>query len=58
MRELGPLGDGVIRLPATDGLSRRTALRRAGRLVVDTNPLNFIDRAANRWDPAHLEISA
>lgn len=27
-----------------------------GRLVVDTNPLNVIDRGDNRWDPAHLEV--
>ncbi len=27
-----------------------------GSLVVDTNPLNVIDRTDNRWNPAHLEI--
>ena len=26
-------------------------------LVVDTNPLNVIDRRANRWDPAVIEIT-
>ena len=25
-------------------------------LVVDTNPLNIIDRRANRWDPSVIEI--
>ena len=25
-------------------------------LIVDTNPLNVIDRTDNRWDSAHLEI--
>lgn len=28
----------------------------AGQLVVDTNPLNVIDRPDNRWDPAVIEI--
>jgi Rieske Fe-S protein len=27
-----------------------------GGLVVDTNPLNIIDRRANRWDPSVIEI--
>ena len=27
-----------------------------GTLVVDTNPLNVIDRSKNEWDPAVLEI--
>jgi hypothetical protein len=26
-------------------------------LVVDTNPLNLIDRPVNRWDPAVIEIT-
>ena len=26
-------------------------------LVVDTNPLNVIDRRANRWDPAVIEVA-
>lgn len=26
-------------------------------LVVDTNPLNVIDRRANRWDPSVIEIA-
>ena len=26
-------------------------------LIVDTNPLNVIDRRANRWDPAVIEIT-
>lgn len=30
----------------------------SGTLIVDTNPLRVIDRADNRWDPAHLEIRA
>ena len=29
-----------------------------GTLVVDTNPLNVIDRTRNEWDPAVLEIKA
>ena len=29
-----------------------------GTLVVDTNPLNIIDRQKNEWDPAVLEIRA
>ena len=29
----------------------------ADGLVVDTNPLNVIDRRANRWDPAVIEIT-
>jgi cytochrome b6-f complex iron-sulfur subunit len=29
-----------------------------GTLVVDTNPLNVIDRTKNEWDPAVLEIHA
>jgi cytochrome b6-f complex iron-sulfur subunit len=28
-----------------------------GELVVDTNPLNVIDRRANRWDPSVIEIA-
>ncbi|HEX9494825.1 MAG TPA: Rieske 2Fe-2S domain-containing protein [Candidatus Limnocylindria bacterium] len=28
----------------------------SGTLVVDTNPLNVIDRTKNEWDPAVLEI--
>ena len=30
----------------------------AGTLVVDTNPLNVIDRQKNEWDPSVLEIKA
>ena len=29
-----------------------------GTLVVDTNPLNVIDRTRNEWDPAVIEIHA
>jgi len=29
-----------------------------GSLVVDTNPLNVIDRTRNEWDPKDLEITA
>ena len=29
-----------------------------GTLVVDTNPLNVIDRQKNEWDPAVIEIRA
>jgi cytochrome b6-f complex iron-sulfur subunit len=29
-----------------------------GTLVVDTNPLNVIDRTKNEWDPSVLEIRA
>lgn len=29
----------------------------AGRLVVETNPLNVIVRADNKWHPEHLEVS-
>ena len=28
-----------------------------GQLIVDTNPLNVIDRLANRWDPGVIEIA-
>ena len=28
-----------------------------GALVVDTNPLNVIDRRTNRWDPSVIEIA-
>jgi cytochrome b6-f complex iron-sulfur subunit len=29
----------------------------AGNLIVDTNPLNVIDRETNAWDPKNLEIT-
>jgi len=29
-----------------------------GTLIVDTNPLNVIDRTKNEWDPSVLEIKA
>ena len=29
-----------------------------GSLIVDTNPLNVIDRGRNEWDPKDLEITA
>jgi cytochrome b6-f complex iron-sulfur subunit len=29
-----------------------------GTLVVDTNPLNVIDRTKNEWDPSVIEITA
>ncbi len=29
-----------------------------GGLVVDTNPLNVIDRQSNTFDPAHIEVTA
>jgi Rieske Fe-S protein len=29
----------------------------SGALIVDTNPLNVIDRGSNVWDPAHLEVT-
>lgn len=28
----------------------------AGSLIVDTNPLNVIDRTSNEFDPAHIEV--
>lgn len=28
-----------------------------GELIVDTNPLNVIDRPSSRWDPAVIEIA-
>jgi cytochrome b6-f complex iron-sulfur subunit len=27
----------------------------SGAMIVDTNPLNVVDREANAWDPKHLE---
>ena len=29
-----------------------------GSLIVDTNPLNVIDRGRNEWDPKDLEVTA
>lgn len=46
----------VISGPAPKPLQLFHIREEEGALVVDTNPLNVIDRPENRWDPAHLEI--
>ena len=46
----------VIRDPAPKPLQLFHISETEAGLVVDTNPLNVIDRRDNRWDPAVLEI--
>jgi len=46
----------VIRDPAPKPLQLFHISETAAGLVVDTNPLNLIDRPQNRWDPAVIEI--
>ena len=43
--------------PAPKPLQLFHISEQAGQLVVDTNPLNVIDRPDNRWDPAVIEIA-
>jgi cytochrome b6-f complex iron-sulfur subunit len=33
------------------------SLNDAGSLIVDTNPLNIIDRTTNEWDPKVIEVT-
>jgi len=46
----------VIRDPAPKPLQLFHISETDAGLVVDTNPLNVIDRPNNRWDPAVIEI--
>jgi cytochrome b6-f complex iron-sulfur subunit len=46
----------VIRDPAPKPLQLFHIAETDGGLVVDTNPLNVIDRPRNLWDPAVIEI--
>jgi cytochrome b6-f complex iron-sulfur subunit len=47
----------VIRDPAPKPLQLFHISETDAGLVVDTNPLNLIDRPNNRWDPAVIEIT-
>ena len=47
----------VIRDPAPKPLQLFHISETDAGLVVDTNPLNIIDRPHNRWDPAVIEIT-
>jgi cytochrome b6-f complex iron-sulfur subunit len=47
----------VIRDPAPKPLQLFHITETDAGLVVDTNPLNAIDRPDNRWDPAVIEIT-
>jgi nitrite reductase/ring-hydroxylating ferredoxin subunit len=47
----------VIDGPAPKPLQLFHITEKDGELVVDTNPLNVIDRRANRWDPSVIEIA-
>ncbi|HEV2012035.1 MAG TPA: Rieske 2Fe-2S domain-containing protein [Candidatus Limnocylindria bacterium] len=47
----------VIRDPAPKPLQLFHISETAAGLVVDTNPLNVIDRRENRWDPSVIEIA-
>ncbi|HEV2249246.1 MAG TPA: Rieske 2Fe-2S domain-containing protein [Candidatus Limnocylindria bacterium] len=47
----------VIRDPAPKPLQLFHIAETEAGLVVDTNPLNVIDRPDNRWDPAVIEIA-
>ncbi|HEV8228671.1 MAG TPA: Rieske 2Fe-2S domain-containing protein [Candidatus Limnocylindria bacterium] len=44
----------VVRTPAPKPLQLFHISEQKGKLVVDTNPLNVIDR--QRWDPSQIEI--
>lgn len=46
----------VVSGPAPKPLQLFHITETDGELVVDTNPLRVIDRTANRWDPAVIEI--
>ncbi len=46
----------VIRDPAPKPLQLFHIREEKGGLIVDTNPLDVIDRPDNRWDPAVIEI--
>ena len=47
----------VIRDPAPKPLQLFHISETDAGLVVDTNPLNIIDRPNNRWDPSVIEIA-
>ena len=47
----------VIRDPAPKPLQLFHITDTTAGLVVDTNPLNIIDRRDNRWDPTVIEIA-
>lgn len=47
----------VIRDPAPKPLQLFHVSETEAGLVVDTNPLALIDRPANRWDPAVIEVA-
>lgn len=47
----------VIRDPAPKPLQLFHIAETDAGLVVDTNPLNVIDRRTNRWDPSVIEIA-
>ena len=42
---------------ALDEGDEQTIAETDAGLVVDTNPLNVIDRRTNRWDPSVIEIA-
>ena len=46
----------VVGGPAPKPLQLFHISEQAGQLIVDTNPLNVIDRPGNQWDPAVIEI--
>lgn len=46
----------VIRDPAPKPLQLFHIREQRGELLVDTNPLNIIDRPDNRWDESVLEV--
>ena len=48
----------VLGGPAPKPLQLFHITESGGSLVVDTNPLNVIDRGRNEWDPKDLEITA
>lgn len=48
----------VLGGPAPKPLQLFHITDQAGTLIVDTNPLNVIDRQKNEWDPAVLEVRA
>ena len=47
----------VIRDPAPKPLQLFHIAETDAGLVVDTNPLDLIDRPVNRWDPSVIEVS-
>jgi cytochrome b6-f complex iron-sulfur subunit len=46
----------VIGGPAPRGLDLFHLREEAGKLVVDTNPLNLMVRSDNKWHPEHVEV--